>query len=277
MSDPLRTDHSRAHAARSEPDRTAKIEQLLLDGLDHYFTGQYEQAINVWTRALFIDRSHPRARAYIERARAAVAERQRQSEELLHSGVAAFDRGEGSEARRLLEDAIRLGAPADEAMAVLGRLDRMEPRRAPDRPSMPPRQAPRIVLDQSALEPPARPGRAWLAVIAAAVVVAGAAWLMAVAGMESLLPFGINAPAEPLAPVSGLTIAAPLPLRGEMALERARSLAARGRLHDALAALDRIRVTDPERPEADRLEADLQRQLIEFAPSPAAAGEVREP
>ena len=106
MSDPLRTDPSRALDAASEADRDAKIEQLLLVGLDHYFAAQYDQAINVWTRALFLDRSHPRARAYIERARSAVAERQRQSEELLHTGVAAFQRGEGDEARRLLKAAI---------------------------------------------------------------------------------------------------------------------------------------------------------------------------
>ena len=87
MSDPLRTDDLRALEAASDADRTAKIEQLLLVGLDHYFAAQYDHAINVWTRALFLDRSHPRARAYIERARSALAERQRESEELLQNGV----------------------------------------------------------------------------------------------------------------------------------------------------------------------------------------------
>ena len=43
MSDPLRTDPSRALDAAPEPGRDAKIEQLLLVGLDHYFTAQYEQ------------------------------------------------------------------------------------------------------------------------------------------------------------------------------------------------------------------------------------------
>src|SRR5213592_560051 len=105
MSDPLRTDNSRALDTGSDADRDAKIEQLLLVGLDHYFASQYEQAVNVWTRALFLDRSHPRARAYIERARSALAERQRESEELLHSGVEAFHRGENEEAKRLLEAA----------------------------------------------------------------------------------------------------------------------------------------------------------------------------
>src|SRR3954467_3242731 len=100
MSDPLRTDGSRATDAGSASDRDAKIEQLLLAGLDHYFAAHYELAINVWTRALFFDRSHARARAYIERARSAPAERQRQSEEMLQNGTAAFRRGDSGEARR---------------------------------------------------------------------------------------------------------------------------------------------------------------------------------
>src|SRR6188474_432911 len=114
MADSSRPDGSRAIDAAADPDRDAKIEQLLLAGLDHYFSARYDQAINVWTRALFLDRNHARARAYIERARSALAERQRESEELLHSGLAAFDRGEGTEARRLLQAAMNQGAPPEE-------------------------------------------------------------------------------------------------------------------------------------------------------------------
>src|ERR1700748_1875141 len=123
MSDPLRTDGSRAHAdVASESDRDAKIEQLLLVGLDHYFAGRYERAINVWTRALFFDRSHARARAYIDRARSALAERQRRAEELLESGAEALDRGHGTEARQLLQAAVENGARLDELHPLLDRL-----------------------------------------------------------------------------------------------------------------------------------------------------------
>jgi hypothetical protein len=59
-----------------------------------------------------------------------------------------------------------------------------------------------------------------------------------------------------------MTDTLPLPRRGEMALARARALAARGRLHDAMTALDQVRPTDTEKSEADRLRGDLQRQLI---------------
>src|SRR2546430_7092399 len=126
MSESPRTDRARAPEVHSGADRDAKIEQLLLDGLDHYFDARYEQAINVWTRALFLDRSHARARAYIERARSALAERQRQSEELLQTGVAAFHRGDSEEARRLLQAAIDAGAPPEDALAFLERLNRLE-------------------------------------------------------------------------------------------------------------------------------------------------------
>src|SRR3979409_1060276 len=101
MTEPLRFDASAAAAQVPERDREARVEELLLNGLDHYFSGHYDLAINVWTRVLFLDRGHARARAYIERARGAVAERQREGEELVHTGAAAFARGESETARRL--------------------------------------------------------------------------------------------------------------------------------------------------------------------------------
>ena len=63
----------RPQPSGASAERDVKIEQLLLSGLDHYFKGRYERAIDVWTRVLFLDRMHARARAYIDRARAATA------------------------------------------------------------------------------------------------------------------------------------------------------------------------------------------------------------
>src|SRR5436190_462107 len=126
MADPLRDPAS--------PE--SRIEELLLAGLDHYFGGQHELAISVWTRVLFLDRTHARARAYIERARTAVAERQREGDELLHAGLAAFTRGDAGDARRLLTTAVERGARPEEALAALERLDRIatpQPAAAPRR------------------------------------------------------------------------------------------------------------------------------------------------
>src|SRR5215203_4846681 len=126
MTDPLRSDRLPTAADVPERDRDARIEELLLAGLDHYFSEQHELAINVWTRVLFLDRGHARARAYIERARSAVAERQRMADELLHTGNAAFNNGDAQGARRLVASAVEHGASPDEALALLARIDRVE-------------------------------------------------------------------------------------------------------------------------------------------------------
>jgi hypothetical protein len=64
--------------------RDQRIEELLLAGLDRYFAGELERAIQVWSRVFFLDRGHARARAYIDRARGAMAERQREAEARWH-------------------------------------------------------------------------------------------------------------------------------------------------------------------------------------------------
>ena len=97
-----------------------------MTGLDHYFAGEFEPAINLWTRVLFLDRTHDRARAYIDRARSAQAEQQRISEALVHQGLEAFDKGEVVRARALLSDALDQGASHDVALGVLGRIDRLD-------------------------------------------------------------------------------------------------------------------------------------------------------
>jgi hypothetical protein len=61
-----------------------------------------------------------------------------------------------------------------------------------------------------------------------------------------------------------------LPRRGETALARARALASSGRLSGALAALDAVKPTDAEKVEADRLKAEIQKQLITLAAVPPA-------
>ena len=276
MSDPLRTDGAHADVA-SGSDRDAKMEQLLLLGLDHYFASRYELAINVWTRALFLDRSHARARAYIDRARSAQAERQRESEELLQNGIAAFQRGDGDEARRLLQSAIEGGAPSDEALAVLDRLTRSET-------TAPPAAAARGDRARRLRAPGAREAaRASGGPLGVAAIVAAAAAIVTLTGaaawndmigwrsIAALANAGTRSdpsPAAASAPVAR-DAALPLPRRGETALLRARALAAGGHLRDAMTALDAVRPTDQEQPDADRLRADIQRQLLALTPLPS--------
>src|SRR5439155_4144619 len=50
-----------------------------------------------------------------------------------------------------------------------------------------------------------------------------------------------------------------LPRRGEESLARARTIASGGHLREALSLLESVRLTDPQRTDADRLRGDIQR------------------
>ena len=258
MTERLRTDSARTPESSDDRDRATRIEELLVSGLDHYFAADYEQAINIWTRVAFLEREHDRARAYIERARGAIAERQRESEELLHRGVDAYKSGDVANARDLLTRAVDRGAPSDEALVLLDRLDRLDgvgfdapvyQRSAPARPS-----------PVTALSPAARRPLRWL--IAGVVVVAAATAVLL--GGAPVLSWMIDVspvlvptaqPAEPL----------PIVRTADTLLDRARGLYSGGHLHDALRLLDRIDNADPVRADADRLRTDVQRDLLAAA------------
>lgn len=258
MSDPLRTDAAQGADDAARADRDARIEQLLLTGLDHYFAGDFEHAINVWSRVVFLDREHSRARAYIERARGALAERQRESEELLHRGVDAFNRGDTSEARTLINQAVDHVGPNDVALVFLERLNRLDPATPGAegaKPALPAGTRRRKIVDT----PEVRRASSWLWV-GVAVVVAALALLLAGTG------FGVWFADRPSTRMEAMPAgAAPLPVAraSEMAVARARRLSADGRLREALRALQTVSAADPMRSAADSLESDIQRRLLE--------------
>lgn len=274
MTEPIRSDR---HAQEADRDRDARIEELLVVGLDHYFSEQHELAINVWTRVLFIDRGHARARAYIERARSAVAERQRKGDELLHTGVAALDRGDAGAARELVASAVEHGASSDEAMALLARIERLETAAAATTRTFAP-PSPQIrrhgPLTPSAAAP-ARTRLKWIAGGVAAGAIMGAA-VVALLLQQGVVEWPVGLPSDALAG-SALTSALPVPSPAELALTRAQNLHVRGRLHEALSALDAISYGDPVRARAEELKTIIQRQLL-GRPDPATAeGTARRP
>jgi hypothetical protein len=258
----------------SEHDREARLEELLLNGLDHYFAGQHDLAINVWTRALFLDRGHARARAYIERARSAIAERQREGEELIHTGAAAFQRGEPDTARRLLRTAVEHGAATEEALALLERLDRLEAASIPDS-RIQRYETPRAAAAEA---DGAGSDRSWLGWIAAgivlgfasAVVVIGVLWFRG----EPWLPIESSPANDSTTRIHEEPL--PIPNASDVAIARAQAQYERGHLRDALLALDAIGPGDPMSAEADQLKATIQSKLLEAArtePPVAKAGD----
>ena len=269
MSDPLRTNPTNETAPSTDGDaeRDAKIESLLIAGLDQYFAAHYTQAIDIWTRALFLDRNHARARAYIERARSAMAEQQRESEELLHNGVAAFERGELEAARQMLNAAVQRGGAHDVALAFLTRIDRIHAATASSPPALPSKTAlrPRTVAAT-------RPASLWSSAVFVALLAAAAA--VAIASWDQfrvwIPPLGTGTQ-DGLAHVRVIQEPLVVPRSSEVALERARALFASGRPYDALRALELVRPTDPLRGDADRLKAAIQLELLAFQTSPGGA------
>jgi hypothetical protein len=271
MSDPLRTDTAEAPIEGEAPGaQAAKVEGLLLAGLDHYFAGEYDQAINVWTRVLFLDRGHTRARAYIDRARSALAEQQRESEELLQNGVVAFERGEAGTARRLLNSAVERGGAHDVALDLLARLNRLDRAAgsAPEARTAPVRRSAR----SAGASPRGDGGRLWPAVAVLILLLAGLAGIAFRGRIASWIWSLSEAPTE-LSAVRRADAPVPLLRTSETAVARARALFRSGRLHDALRAVDPVRSTDPLRAEADRLKAEIQRELLATVPPLRGQGE----
>ena len=270
MSDPLRTNPTENTASTDgDAERDAKIESLLIAGLDQYFAGGYAQAIDIWTRALFLDRSHARARAYIERARSAMAEQQRESEELLHNGVAAFERGEIEAARQMLNAAVQRGGAHDVALAFLTRIDRIHAAT----PSLPAPMAPpsRMPFRPRTVTSP-RSGSRWASAVFAVLLVTTA--VVAISSWDQLLVWipALNTGAQDgLVPMRVVQEPLIVPRSSEMALARAEALYKTGRLYDALRAVDLVRPTDPLRGDADKLKTVIQLELLAFQTSPGGA------
>jgi hypothetical protein len=260
MTDALRSDRTSAPGDPSDRERDARIEELLLIGLDHYFSGEHELAINVWTRVLFLDRGHARARAYIERARGAVSERHREADELLHTGADALQRGDRATARRLLTSAMERGVGGEEALALLHRLERLDAASAHVES-----RAPRPAADSRDGRRGTTPRRdsrlAWgIAGVVMGIVIAGIGggylWIA-----TEPLELGVAQAPAPAAAQDPL----PAPAACELRLLRANALYTQGRLRDALALLEPGDADGRHKAGFDVLRATIQRQLLDAA------------
>lgn len=242
-------------------DRESRVEQLLLAGLDQYFAGRYEQAIDVWTRVAFLDRRNSRAKAYIDRARGLVAERQRELEALVQEGVTAYHAGDLPTARALLTRAIDRGGHSDTAHLFLDRLQRSEVLPGPAAVT-----GPSVGRDVPA-------ARVWSWVVTAAVSLGAAALILIVARPLAtfVAELPIAMPAAGPAPVEALPIARP----SDRILTQAQALRAQGRDVEALRLLETVDLADAQRAAADALRAEIQRKVLAatqaFEPTPEAA------
>ena len=270
MSDPLRTDGSRAFAAASEADRDAKIEQLLLAGLDHYFAARVRSR-HQRLDARAVSRSQPRPGPRVHRAGAQRPGR-----------APARVRGAAAERSRRLRAGRRRRSPAPGAGRDRGgRADRRSAggsrSAGPSRNLTGRRTALAVTACANAGRRPPRPSRprvgrrspspscsCWS--LAASGAYSAAVW--GPLDWRSMLPWQ-TPPARVVGSTTAREAGLALPRSGELALTRARALVATGHLRDALATLDLVRPTDPQKAEADRLRGEIQLQLIALTSVPA--------
>ena len=228
---------------------------MLVDGLDRYFDGRYDDAIHLWTRVLFLDRAHSRARAYIDRARTALAEEQRRADEVLEASRDLLERGQTEAARDLLAEAVASSADDERASALRLRLERVERAHAPH-------SARRLPIVNA---PQAIPAWSWKrrspALIAAVLVAAGLLLILVASRSAVRDVMRLSATGDILSP-SIVPAALPVLSISEAALVRARTLYGRGRLAEALQSLDRVDDGSAVRADADALKVEIQRLLL---------------
>ncbi len=249
--------------------RDSQIEALLVDGLDHYFARRYLEAIHLWTRVLFLDRSHARARAYIERARTALAERQRRGEELLAAGHNLIDQGQTGAARDVLAEAVATTGEDERASALRLRLERVE-RASGSAPGDRRASVSPASLPGSRTRPA---GFSGLGLVAASATAGVLLVLVAVPAVQSMmgLPSARSEVALTTSAAAMQTLSS-----AEVALVRARTLYGRGRLAEALRELDRVPPDSSSRTAADQMRIEIQRLLLasgrESSRPPAGSG-----
>ena len=278
MTDPLRSDAT-VPAQVPERDREARVEELLLTASittspdSTTWRSTSGPASSSWTAAMRAPR------AYIERARSAIAERQREGEELAphrRGGVSSRRAGSGA---RLLTSAVERGAGTEEALALLGPARSSRSReRAAGEPRRTPRGAPRrgrpapkrrggsIDRGLDGLPPARSLASRLVAVTRRRVVGAGRDWL----------PLAGERPrARPSAPAMSRCRCRRRPMSGSRAPRLVRQA---GTLHDALrrARRDRAR-RSPSRGGRQAARHDPGQLLAPLAPAPPAGATAAAP
>lgn len=114
-------DFATASVATSSDDQ-GKIRQFLTDGDRAFSGGDYQRAIDLWSRIFLIDVTNDEASDRIESAKAKRRELEHKVEPLLTSGVTAFERGNTAQAHKDLTEVLRLDPQNTTAQQYLDRL-----------------------------------------------------------------------------------------------------------------------------------------------------------
>lgn len=277
---PIAGDFDFATASIStSPDDQKKIEQYLTDGDRALNAGDYQQAIDLWSRIFLIDVTNDQASDRIERAKIKRRELEQRTEPLLSSGAAAFDRKDYDRARGEFQKVLEIDPANASARDYLERLEDVASVPQPTAYEPPPAdnldvdffgdepsgsyEAPLIPPDDLDEAPPATgkatkksgatkavssSGRKLPVGLIAAVL---AVILLGIGGWWAFDKFSAEPEADP-----GAT---------QAVIARAESLASRGKYEQAIGLLQDIKPGDPMHDRALSLIADLQQKMSSSA------------
>src|SRR5205085_1994803 len=102
--------HFRLYTASNETsaDDKKKIDQYLSDGDRAFDSGEYQQAIDLWSRIFLIDVTNEQASERIERAKLKRRDIESKVEGVVAAGVQAYDRNDHETARAKFTEALRI-------------------------------------------------------------------------------------------------------------------------------------------------------------------------
>lgn len=122
----------------TSPEDRRKIEQYLADGDRAIGSGDYQQAIDLWSRIFLIDVTNEQASERIEKAKAQRRDIESQTDEIMTAATAAFDRHDLPAARKGFDDVLRIDPSNTTARDYLTRIGTQETAPAAAMPSPPP-------------------------------------------------------------------------------------------------------------------------------------------
>ena len=255
----------------TSPEDQQKIAQYLSEGDRAFDSGDYQQAIDIWSRVFLIDVTNEQASERIDKAKVKRREIEQQLESVVAAGMTAFEHNDFATARAKFDEVLRLDPTNPTAHEYIGRLDegaaadtaaRVIP---PSRPAAPgrdifddeelsaPYPAP-AAIPAPAKKPaakPAAPSKAGkplpvglIATVLAVIVVGAAGWF----GWTKFM----NRPQPNRAAAESL-------------MKQAQTLAKGGKYDQAIALLRDVRADDPLHDRALGMIADLQKKRAQAA------------
>ncbi|HJT17846.1 MAG TPA: tetratricopeptide repeat protein [Thermoanaerobaculia bacterium] len=272
-------------SVETSPDDQKKIQQYLADGDKAFDAGDYQGAIDLWSRIFLIDVTNDQASERVEKAKKKKRETEQRSENLLSAAVAAFESGDRATAKEKFNQVLKLDPTNAQAQDYLGRMVELPTEGGAagfETPFSMPETAKSGVFDEDLdlpSTPPPSPASA-----------APAAFPAAAPKKAAAKPKAAPAPSRSLTPVILIVVAVAIVVGGgwfawtkfmskpsydpaatDAIFKTTNSLAQKGQYDGAIAMLHEVKSNDPQHDKALQLMADLQQKKSTTSTQTSAA------